>query len=164
MAPPSGKPSGDTRRQTTLTRALSDREQAESPPSPERGRAARAQGEDPHPRQDPGNHARWPPWRPCSGAPAPCGWLGLSIPAPSAPITPPCAELRAGWPAPPQESTIPSLFILAGNSGSISHLFRSRFEKKEMDEVPGAPLATYWHYILCKGAPGTICYLLFRAP
>ena len=94
------------------------------------------------------------PWRPRSGAPAPCGLVGLSIQASSAPITPPCAELRAGWPAPPQESTIPSLFILEGNSGSISHLFRSRFGKKEVDEVPGAPFSA-------KRGPCTICYLLF---
>jgi len=154
IAPPSGKLSGETRRQTTLTRALSDREQAASPPLPERGRAARAQSEDPHPRQDPGNHARWPLWRPRSGAPAPRGWLGLSIPASSAPITPPCAELRAGWPAPTQESTIPSLFILEGNSGSISPLFRSRFGKKETEKFPGAPFSA-------KRGPCTICYLLF---
>jgi len=156
IAPPSGKPSGKARRQITLIRALSDREQAASPPSQKRGRASRAQGEDPHPHQDPGNHARWPPWRPRSGAPAPCGWLGLSIPASSAPITPPCAELRAGWPAPPQESTIPRSFILEGNSGSISHLFRSRFGKKEIDEVPGAPFSA-------KRGPCTICYLLFAS-
>ena len=77
IAPPSGKPSRETRRQTTLIRALVDREQAASPPSLERGRAARAQGEDPNPRQDPGNHARWPHRRTSSGAPAPCGWPGL---------------------------------------------------------------------------------------
>jgi len=47
IAPPSGKPSGETRRQTTLIRALSDRGQAALPPSPKRGRASRAQGEDP---------------------------------------------------------------------------------------------------------------------
>ena len=42
IALPSGKPSGETRRQTPLIRALSDREQAASPPSPKRGRASRA--------------------------------------------------------------------------------------------------------------------------
>ena len=47
IAPPSGKPSRETRRQTTLILALSDQERAASPQSPERGRAARAQGENP---------------------------------------------------------------------------------------------------------------------
>ena len=78
-----------------------------------------------HPRQDPSNHARWPPWRARSGASAPCGWPGLSIPASSAPIPPPCAELRAGWPAPPQKSTIPALLKKIGNSGPNASVFRS---------------------------------------
>ena len=49
-----------------------------------------------------GNHARWPPWWTRSGGPAPCRWPNMSIPLSRAPITPPCAELRAGWPAPPR--------------------------------------------------------------
>jgi len=48
------------------------------------------------PRQDPGNHARWPRWRTRSEAPAPCDWPGLSIPVPSVPRPSPCAELGAG--------------------------------------------------------------------
>jgi hypothetical protein len=53
IAPPSGKPAGGTRHQATRLLALCDREQAASPPSPERGRAARGQGGDP--RQAPGS-------------------------------------------------------------------------------------------------------------
>ena len=156
MAPPSGKPSGETRRQTTLIRAISDREQAASPRLPKRGRASRAQGEDPHPRQDPGNHARWPHRRTRSGAPVPCGWPGLSILLLGAPITPPCAELRAGL-----AGAAPGIHYSISlqnmwNSGSISPLFRSRFGKKETEKVPGAPFSA-------KGPPGTICYLLFRS-
>jgi hypothetical protein len=156
IAPPSGKPSGETRRQTTLIRALSDREQAASPPAPEHGRAVRGPPRGSARAPGSGNHARWPPWRTRSGAPAPCGWPGLSIPASSAPIPPPCAELRAGWPAPPQESTIPGLFKNVWNSGEIARLFRSRFGKKEIDKVPGAPFSD-------KRGPCTICYLLFRS-
>ena len=53
IAPRSGKPAGEIRLQTTLILALCEREQAASPPSPERGRAARAQSEDP--RSSPGS-------------------------------------------------------------------------------------------------------------
>ena len=58
------------------------------------------------PRQDPGNHARWPRWWTRCGAPAPRGWSGLSIPVPSAPSPSPCAALGAGR-AGSQEGEIP---------------------------------------------------------
>ena len=47
IAPLAEKSAGDMRRQATLIRALCDREEAASPASPGRGRAARSQGEDP---------------------------------------------------------------------------------------------------------------------
>jgi len=140
-----------TRRQTTLIRALSDREQAASPPSPKRGRASRAQGEDPHPRQDPGNHARWPHRRTRSGAPAPCGWPGLSIPASSAPIPPPCAELRAGLAGAAPGIHYSSSLQKCRKWWPKNTSFSLGFGKQEIEKVPGAPFSAKrgpWHYLL----------------
>ena len=157
IAPPFGKPAGGSRRHSTHILTFCDREQAASPPAPEHGRDVRGPPRGSARAPGSGNHAGWPPWRTRSGAPVPCGWPGLSIPASSAPIPPPCAELRAGWPAPPQECTIPGLFKNVWNSGQIARLFRSRFGKKEIEKVTGAPFSD-------KRGPFTICYLLFRSP
>jgi hypothetical protein len=66
------------------------------------------------PRQDSGNHARWPRCRTRSEAPVPYEWPGLSIPVPSVPHRPlPARSWAPGGPAPPRIHYLDStIFIL----------------------------------------------------
>ena len=79
-----------------------------------------------HPHQDPGNHARWPHRRTRSGASAPCGWPGLSIPVFARPYPLPARSGGPGWPAPPQQSTVPFLFKNVWNTRPGSKCETSR--------------------------------------
>ena len=143
IAPPSCKPAGKTRRQTTLINALSDQDQAVSPPSPNRGRASRAQGEDPpsSPRfRQPRGGGR-------TGGPAPerpprAGGLACPSQRLARPYPFPARSSGPGWSAPHQASTIPGVLKMSG----IVAVFRLYFGPK------------FW-----KGTVGGL-YSLFQVP